>query len=138
MKKAYILLFCLAIVFSQPSSLFAQIKPKTEISKAKTIPGKVEFTLTSEKPFIFGSNRYILYIGNKAFYLNKQWKEEGKGKMVFYIPTQDFNSLPEGVAVYLTYGTIFRSEDEQIREEISKVNNRCWPLGKFSKTILSK
>ena len=138
MKKVVFLFFACIFSFCLPLCTSAQSKPRTEISCAKQNGSKIEFTITSAKPFIFGSNRYILNIGTKQFFLHRQWKENGAGKMTFYIPAEDFNNLNEGDGIYLTYGTIFRNEDENAREELSKGNSRCWSMGKFNKNILVK
>ena len=138
MKNLAVLFFSIAILFFIPGSAMAQVKIKTEIASVKQQGNTVDFTITAAKPFIFGGNRYILYIGDKAFYLNKQSAREGKGTITFFIPASDFKTLTEGAGIYLTYGQFPRHGSEQGREELSKQSNRCWPLGKFSRSMLDK
>jgi hypothetical protein len=138
MKKITALFFSVVLLFSLPGSAKPQVRPNTAISSVKQNGNIVDFTLTSAKPFIFGSNRYILTIGDKTFYLNKQWAAQGKGTLVFFIPADDFNKLTEGSAIYLTYGDMPGNSSAQEKEAMAKENGRCWPLGNFSKALLTK
>src|ERR1039457_5440086 len=133
MKKITALFFTLAIMLFFTGNTVAQEKAKTEITTVKQKGETVHFTLTSSKPFIFGNNRYVLYIGEKEFFRLEQSKKNGKGYMTFYIPIQDFNNLREGDGIYLSYGTV-DTGDENL-EEVAK-GCRCWSLGKFSKSLL--
>ena len=57
--------------------------------------------------------------------------------MTFMLPVNDFDALREGSDIYLTYGQ--PTTDNSELEELSKSDNmRCWSLGKFSKTFLTK
>src|SRR5579871_2710315 len=104
MKKIFALFFSLLIAAFFLGNAIAQEKPKTEVTSVKQKGTTVRFSLTSSKSFIFGSNRYILYIGNKAFMLNEQSHKNGKGYMTFLIPVDEFKQLGDGANMYLSYG----------------------------------
>ncbi len=130
---------CVAIILLCSYHAFAQDKQKVSIATVKRSNNTINFTLTSDKPFYVGNNVFVLYIGSKNFHLSKQSNDEtGNGSITFYIPSDDFNTLKEDELMYLNYG--FASEEQVIQmEQLSKENvNRCWPLGSFSKTLLSK
>ncbi|MFI5195795.1 MAG: hypothetical protein ACHQD8_01780 [Chitinophagales bacterium] len=136
MRKIIIIFFSMAIMLFFSGYAIAQEKPKTETTSVKQKDETVRFSLTSSKPFIFGSNRYVLYIGNKEFTRNEQSHKNGKGYMTFLIPADDFNSLQEGAGIYLTYGQV--NVEEADMNEMSKNSRRCWSLGQFSKNLLTK
>lgn len=114
----------------------AQQKPVTKIASVKQSGKTVSITLTSSKPFIFGGNRYMLYVGDKDFMLYTQSHDDGKNLLTFAVPAESYNSFKDGEDVYLTYGHIFRSGSD--RAAIAKQNKRCWSLGKFSSTMTTK
>ena len=136
MRKIIITFFSIVIMLFFSGYVIAQDKPTTQISTVKQKGEIIRVSLTSSKPFIFGSNRYILYIGNKAFTRNEQSHKNGKGSMTFLIPADDFDRLPEGANIYITYGQVNVEEDDMV--EMSKTSQRCWSLGKFSKNLLTK
>lgn len=138
MKNLTVLFFSLAVMLCFPVHLPAQVKQNMEMASAARVGDRVELTLTSQKPFFVGGNRYILYIGDKEFYLNKQSARNGRGTLTFLIPADDFNDLNDGGAVYLTYGKVFRNDDAQDREGMSKLSPMCWSLGKLNKSMLTK
>jgi hypothetical protein len=133
MKKIFVLFFSLVIVAFFSGNAVAQEKAKTEITTVKQKGTTVRVSLASSKPFIFGSNRYILYIGNKSFMLNEQSHKNGKGYMTFLIPADEFKTLGEGANMYLSYGPV--NVEEQDMEQLAK-GRRCWSIGKFSKSLL--
>ena len=138
MKKITALFFSLAMLVSFTGSAIAQEKARTKIAHVRQKEQLVLFTLTSSKPFIFGSNKYYLYIGDHEFTRNEQSKSNGKGRMTFLIPTDDFNKLTDGASIYLTYGRL-TSDGGMSMAEMSRENFvQCWSLGKFSKTMLGK
>jgi len=136
MKPANTLFLVLAFLsfFSFPTS--AQTKAVTKIAQVKEKGNTVYFTLTSSRPFIFGNNRYILYLGNKEFYRNEQSKKNGRGVLTFFIPAKDFSAVKEGSKMYLSYGSM--EVDNENAEEEARSNHRQWPLGVFSKSLLTK
>jgi hypothetical protein len=136
MRNIIVMFFSLVILMPFSGNALAQEKAKTKIAHVKQKGEDVLFTLSSSKPFIFGSNKYYLHIGDKEFTRNEQTKKNGMGYMTFIIPQVDFNSLPEGGSIYLTYGRV--SQDEAM-EELSKENYvQCWSLGKFSQALLTR
>jgi len=139
MKKSAILFFSIAIISLLSASAFAQEKANTKIASVTEKDNLVEFTLTSSKKFIYGNNRYVLHIGDKAFIRNRQSYDYDKkiGTLTFLIGKEDFDTLQDGKGVYLTYG--YADETEQALDELSTHDfPTCWPLGKFSKQLLSK
>jgi hypothetical protein len=137
MKKIIVLFLSVLFLLPFTGRVLAQEKPKTKITTVKHKGENMLFTLTSSKPFIFGSNKYYLHVGDKSFTRNEQSKSNGRGRMTFIIPTNEFNTLKDGEAIYLTYGR--PSNDDMSLEEMSKDNNtRCWSLGKFSRSLLTK
>jgi hypothetical protein len=136
MKKfaAFLLLF---IVMGFTSyRLPAQTKAVTKIAQVKEKAGTVYFTLNSSKPFIFGNNRYILHMGGKEFFRNQQSKKNGKGVLTFMIPAKEYEEIQEGVKMYLSYGNMdVDGEDVDAHAEAS---SRQWPLGSFTKSLLTR
>jgi uncharacterized membrane-anchored protein len=136
MKKQIILLFTLLVAIFSSGIAVAAEKPITHISAVKQKGETILFSLSSSQPFIFANNRYVLYIGNKEFSLQEQSNEHGTGHISFFIQPGDFDKLQEGATMYLTYGAV-DIENENM-EELANNTRRCWSLGKFSKTLLTK
>lgn len=134
MKKVLILILCMVLTCAGNIHVIAQVKAKTEIATVKQKGEVVRFTVASSKPFIYGSNRYILYIGDKEFSRYEQTKKNGKGFLTFLIPVSDYKSLSEGAAMYLSYGHF--NTDEQDMEAVAAKSHKCWAFGKFSHTLL--
>ncbi len=118
------------------SESFAQVKPTDKVANIKEKGSNVLFTISSSRPFIFGNNRYVLYIGKKDFSQYEQSKKNGKGLITFYIPSTEFKSLKDGVEMYLNYGAI--DVEEQDMDALAKQSRKCWSLGKLNKSILGK
>ncbi len=137
MKHKIVLLLGLVFILGLPMHVSAQEKAKTNVSLVKQKGNTVAITLTSSKPFRMGGNVYVLYIGNKDLSHSRQSVNKGKGTLTFSINTEDFNALQEGAGMYLTYGRI--KEDGAPMEELSKLkSNKCWSLGKFNHSMLTK
>lgn len=136
MRNLIALFFSLCVLLSFSGNAIAQEKAKTQVSSVKQKGETVRFTLVSSRPFIFGNNRYLLYIGGKEFKRNEQWKKSGKGYLSFFIPESDFGKLVEGSDIYLTYGSV--NIEEADMEELAAKSRKCWSLGKFSKSMLTK
>lgn len=133
MKKISVLIFSVLVALCFSANVMAQAKPQTQITTVHQQDETVRFSLSSTKPFIFGDNRYVLYIGHNEFFAHEQSKQDGKGYMTFLIPADEYSRLKEGAAIYLTYGKV--NVDEQDMTNLAKTS-RCWPLGKFSKSLL--
>jgi hypothetical protein len=137
MKKILVLFFSLVVFFYFSGKALAQEKPTVAVASMKHNGKNVEVTLTSSKPFIFGNNRYILYIGETEFLLNKQWHLNGRGTMVFYVPVEEFKSIKEGAGIYLTYGHLYKDTKPDM-QALSAQSRKCWSLGVYSKKLLTK
>ena len=133
MKKISLLLI-LNILFYYFS--FAQ--STAVVSKIIQNGQRFELTITGEKPFYVGGNIHILHIGKQSFSLSKQLNMNGKGAIVFYISTDEFNSLNEGDYIWMSYGKKFKktpASTEDPEKFCRKNSKTCWALGKFSKKL---
>lgn len=127
-----------ATLFCAPQSAGAQAKAKVNISSVRQKGKSVAFTVSSPAEFYVGGNEYVLYIGNKQFTTYKQDNTEGKGRLIYQISQPDYKSLKEGARIYLTYGDL-PAETGSTNEELSKQpDSKCWPLGRFTKRLLTK
>jgi hypothetical protein len=136
MKKIFVLIISMVMVFFAGKTN-AQEKSIIKIASIKQAGEMVDFTLTSSKPFIFGGNRYMLFVGDKDFTRYEQSHHDGRGTITFFIPKEDFNNLKEGAAIYLSYGRVSKAGAQNM-EETSKQSRRCWSLGKFSQKLQTK
>jgi len=137
MKKIAVIFFSLAaLLFVATGQTQAQEKAITEITTVKQKGETILVTLTSSKPFIFANNRYALYIGEREFTKYDQKKENDKGILTFVIPADEYNIFRDGDNIYLSYGTINVAETDM--EAYAKQSRRCWSLGKFSSSMLTK
>ncbi|HXS36299.1 MAG TPA: hypothetical protein VN721_06330 [Flavipsychrobacter sp.] len=135
--KNLIVLFSIFISIFLSGNAIAGNKAKIVVSTVTQKDSTISFTLISSKPFYMGGSRYILHIGDKEFKLSKQKVNKGTGVITFFISVNDFNGLPDGSNIYLTYGHL--TDDTQNSEELSsKTSGKYWSLGKFSKTMLTK
>lgn len=135
MKKLQALLL-VSICFILFNSATAQ--SNASISKIIQNGQRVEITISASKPFYVGGNIHILHIGGTDFSLSKQSNKEGKGSILFYIPTEEFNKLTEGDYVWMSYGNKFKKKPDPTTdpEKFCKKNSKtCWALGKFSKQL---
>ena len=133
MKKISLLLI-LNILFYYFS--FAQ--STAVVSKIIQNGQRFELTITGEKPFYVGGNIHILHIGKQSFSLSKQLNMNGRGALVFYISTDEFNSLNEGDYIWMSYGKKFKktpASTEDPEKFCRKNSKTCWALGKFSKKL---
>ena len=133
MKKISLLLI-LNILFYYFS--FAQ--STVVVSKIIQNGQRFELTITGEKPFYVGGNIHILHIGKQSFSLSKQLNMNGRGAIVFYISTDEFNSLNEGDYIWMSYGKKFKktpASTEDPEKFCRKNSKTCWALGKFSKKL---
>ncbi len=133
MKKISLLLI-LNILFYYFS--FAQ--STAVVSKIIQNGQRFELTITGEKPFYVGGNIHILHIGKQSFSLSKQLNMNGRGAIVFYISTDEFNSLNEGDYIWMSYGKKFKktpASTEDPEKFCRKNSKTCWALGKFSKKL---
>ncbi len=135
MRKIIALFFSMVVLVSYTNNLQAQ-KAKTEIASVKQSGEVVRFTVTSSKPLIFGNNRYVLYIGDKEFALSETPADENNKNISFLIGAGEFSSLKEGADVYVSYGHI-NMEEQDVAAHAQR-SHKCWHLGKFSSSMLTK
>lgn len=136
MRKITVLLLSLFLSLTHTSTVSAQTKAQTTISAVKQKGTNVNFTLSSTRPFLYAGNRYILYVGDKEFTRYDQVKLEGKDNISFIVPVEAYKTFRDGDAMYLTYGKLFHEGAD--RAAVAKQNKRCWSLGKFSPSLLTK
>lgn len=132
--KQRLLLSALALVFLFAVPARAQLNAKMEIATVHQKDNVVQFTITSDKPFRMGGNAYVLHIGEEIFFHYRQYKTKSKGRIVFYIPSADFDRLTEGNAIYLTYGQMSATEDDELKELYD--HHKAWSFGSFSSSLL--
>jgi len=138
MKKLLLIFTVLVGVSATSPIALAQDKQKAKIGQIKQETDKVTMTVTSAKEFYVGGNVHILYLGDKSFSLYDQQNEDGRGMLKFYIPTEDFKAIKDGVRVYMSYGELVLEEGESV-EDVCKENFcPCWSLGKLNKKQLKK
>jgi hypothetical protein len=133
MKKIFLLLI-LSILFNS----FAFAQSTAVVSKIIQKGQRFELTVTAEKPFYVGGNIHILHIGKQSFSLSKQVNMDGKGAIIFYISTEEFNSLNEGDYIWMSYGNKFKktpATTEDPAKFCRKNSKTCWALGKFNKQL---
>jgi hypothetical protein len=134
MHKPVLLFLSFLLFFFTPGYLTAGEKATVKVSSVKQKGEEVHFAVSSTKPFIFGSNQYVLYIGGKEFTRMEQSNGEDKRVMTFVISKAEFRAIKEGAKMYLSYG---RVEDTDM-EKYAKQSMKCWKLGTFSKKLLKK
>jgi hypothetical protein len=131
---AFVLAF---LLLSLPAgSAYSQEKATVKVASVREKGATVFFTLNASKPFVFGNNRYYLYIGKREYTRNEQTKKNGKGVMTFFIPAREFSALRDGDAMYLAYGAC-NVEDEDM-QAAARNSRHVWYLNTFSKGLLKK
>jgi hypothetical protein len=129
-------LFCLLLPFFMATAMppaGAQAKQAVAVGTATQKGNTVRFTITSPKAFIFGSDRYVLHIGDKNIMRYEQARKDGKGTLTFLLTDTEFKALSAGDDMYLIYGTPVDGQDLADKAQQSK---RCWSLGKFDPAML--
>ncbi len=136
MRKILTLIVGAVLIVLSNGNLSAQEKAKTEITSVKQKDQTILFTLTSSKPLIFADNRYVLYVGKKAFVRSEVPGEENNRTISFLIGEQEFNTLNEGANMYLSYGDL--DIESMDMEAYTAESIKCWSMGKFTKALLTK
>jgi len=134
MKKLFIALL-LSLAFNTAS--FAQAVPKATAGEMTLKNQTVEFTVLSEEAFYVGGNVFVLHIGDKMFDYYRQEDIDGKGKLVFLIPENDFKNLAKNELVFLRYGAA-SLEEESLESLCKSLPNLCKKLGNFHPENLAK
>lgn len=138
MKRILKLLMLLVVMGVALQPTIAQEKQKAKIGQIKQENDKVTISVTSSKEFYMGGNVHILYLGDKSYSLYDQHNEDGKGKLKFYVPIEEFKAIKDGARVYMSYGELVLEEGESV-EDVCKENFcPCWSLGKLNKKQLKK
>ncbi len=138
MKKPVVLLMLFFAMFVAYAQQQVEGKVKIVIGKVSQLDSIVSFSINASKPFLFGSNMYILSIGGNEFTHYKQSKEDGKGHIAFLIPAMAFGALNSGQPIYLYYGSPGQYDTADL-ESRSKYNQMlCCYLGNFTTQLLTK
>lgn len=126
-----------AMLFATGNTLHAQEKQRVRTAALQQTSSTVYLTITSPKEFYIGNNKYVLHIGTQTFDLYDQSNtDEGVGILKFHIPAKDFNALPDGEKIYLTYGEMDDSSGESLEDLSTHDDVRCWYAGKLTKKHL--
>ncbi len=136
MRKIIALFFSMAVMVLYANNLTAQQKAAASITSVKKTDENIRFTFTSSKPLIFGDNRYVLYIGNKEFTKSEVPGDENNKTITFLLTQNEFSALNEGADIYVTYGHV--NTEEQDMAAYAQKSHKCWALGKFSGSMLTK
>ena len=145
MKHTLLLLVAVTTFAFIPHTGFSQItptqsaptdasKPRITISTVSLKNDIVQFTLVSSKHFIVGGNIYVLTIGNKEFPHSTQDIMGDNGIITFLIPKADFDALPDGSNIYLTYG--HSGKTARHTDPLNDHTATFWSVGIFSKALL--
>ena len=138
MKKQVVLLLLLFALFAANAQQVAEGKARVEIGKVIQKDSTVSFTINASKPFLFGSNMYILSIGGNEFTRYIQSKVDGKGTITFLMPFREFGALAEGQPLYLYYGSPGQFTVQDLESRCKRAHMPCWDLGNFSTRLLTK
>lgn len=137
--KNFILLPIFLFSSLLPAITFAQQKQDIYIELVKQNNNTVEFTLVANTPFYVGGNVYVLHIGDKNFHLSQQDNDDkNRGYLKFFIPLNEFAELKDGSTVYLTYGYLDVTAEQDVQTLYNNDPAHCWVAGKFNKTQLTK
>jgi hypothetical protein len=138
--KTKLLLLASAVLFCCIGQGLAQPMPSAKISAVAQVSQTVEFSVMADEPFYFGGNRHVLYIGSRPFTIARQSDADGKGLLTFLIPAGEFNVLPEGGKIYLSYGEIGNMDESgsPADEMASSMPKTCKYLGVFTKKMLGQ
>ena len=102
----------------------------------------VEIVITSQEPFYIGAQSHVLHIADKTFAKNSYTSVDGNSVMVFPIPIQEFEQLPDNVEMVLVYGKqqvrLSDESDKQKSQNKPRYTGKHWTLGKLEKSQLRK
>jgi hypothetical protein len=139
MNKHILLVGVLVVLLFASTNVEAAKRAKMHLHSAKRKGDSAAIAITSDRPFIVGSNIYMLYIGTRHFDQSKEdASDPNKPRLVFYIPVSEYNKLKKGSSMYLTYGNVYEDDiKEEAMKDICRQNPaRCWSLGKSGKRTL--
>lgn len=131
-----LIVFCILLT---PVYAWAQGKMVVKLSRITDKGNDIVISFTSDKKFIFGSNRYVLYVGDKTFFRSQQSYDYANhtGHLQFFVPLEDWEQLRDGSKMFISYGLA----DESV-EDLEKLSTNefptCWNLGLLSRSALEK
>jgi hypothetical protein len=102
----------------------------------------VELTITSQTHFRVGGNLVVLHIGDRVFSKSQQTDNGAISKLTFYIPSEEFQKLADGLDMLLAFD--YQSEQANQPNETDRVapsqpsSGRQWALGKLNKQLQEK
>ena len=137
MRKKVVFILGILFLGGIHYTVLAQQKAKTGIERITVKGSDISFTISSDKKFIYGGNRYVLHIGEKVYMRCFQSHEKGKGFISFLIPQKEFEGLQDGKKVYLSYGNM-ESDEAELEQLCKRDHPGCWFLGRLNKALLSK
>jgi hypothetical protein len=114
----------------------AQADSPITLSKIEQNGDVVELSLSSDKNFIIGANRYVLHIGGTHFKYSKHPKGDVK-TITFLIPIDQFEILEDGKPMVLVYG-LYHSNTKQDGEgsQQNGFEGPNWSAGNLNKSLL--
>lgn len=138
MKKIPVLLLSIAMLATISAKAVAGEKLTVKLTGIMQHNQTVLFTLIGDRQFTDNQVKYYLYIGDRLFTEYQISKSNNLyGRMVFSIPADDFNALPGGAPIFLTFGIL--AAKGQTAADMYKANqSRCWPVGNLDKALLKK
>lgn len=140
MKYLRLVILCFVVLTASALALKAQVKTQAQVRITSIIQKNktVELTVVSTQPFTIGANFHVLHIGVKDFDLSKQNNIKGKGYITFLIPEAEFNSIPDGMFAWLSYGDNYNNIDRQpdVQALCKSAPETCWIIGNLNKKML--
>lgn len=132
--------FFLLVLLSGVQKAEAQIPASTVIGSVLTQANEVEFAINANEPFYVGSNVFVLHIGAKAYDRFRQTDIDGKGTLVFLIPKNEFQTMSNGLDIYLSYGDFWAedADENEILDACKASPDKARYLGKLSAEMLLK
>jgi hypothetical protein len=102
----------------------------------------IELTITSQTHFRVGGNLVVLHIGDRVFSKSQQTDNGAISKLTFYIPSEEFQKLADGLDMLLAfdYQSVQANQlNETDRAAPSQPSaGRQWALGKLNKQLQKK
>lgn len=137
MKQTFLSVLLTFVMFGVTFNSFAQRAQHVSLTEMHRQNDRIAVTLTSPEGFYVGGNVHVLYIGDKQFDIYDQGNDEqGEGKLIYYIPEQDFKKLKSGDRMYLSYGTVTFKSEEEFDGFVAADPERHWKLGTLDKSML--
>ncbi len=133
MRTALLLLCIVSTLLIHPQCASASDKQNTQVRVEHHNSAITYITVSSDKEFYVGGNKFILYVGGKTFDLYEQINEDGKGTLKFIIPIEIYRTLANGSELYMSYGMADDNEISMLAQLAKQPNEPYWHLGKLKK-----